>query len=156
MSDLFASLQVNGDPNHLSEYLDDATGVFVIEESRLMVDQERIVELKTRSEMSTFIPAEVYDQVFFSQTPHLFVGRHRRGVFYEVKDHKLEDMTSEKNGVESGMRKVGLVLHELKRLASQFTDKHRLMSLICQDGVLVLRARNGGISLPSGLRDYFE
>ena len=138
--------------------INDPAGIRIIKQSRPMIPQQSVIMLKTRSELTPFGPADVFDQLSFSQTPHLFVGRHKRGVFFEVEDHKLEEMALAREEVEVGMQKVGSVLQEIKRLALELTrsGKQQLMSLVCQDGVLVLHARTGGVLLPVSMKSYFE
>lgn len=138
--------------------IDGVAGIQIIKESRSMVPQDRVVMLKTRSELTPFGPADVFDQLSFSQTPHLFVGRHKYGTFYEIEAHNLEEMALAREEVEEGMQKLGLILQEIKQLALELTrsGKQQLLSLVCKDGVLQVHERNGGVLLPVRLRTYFE
>jgi len=87
LSDALKGLSIS----ELDNYANDSAPTLV-ETGGKAVDPSSTLEIKTRAASRKIDMAEVFSQLWMSQTPNLVVGYHRNGVFDNVQ---LRDMTKE-------------------------------------------------------------
>ena len=101
--------------------------------------QESIIELTTRSEnyIHKLNWAEIFPQLYLSQTPHFYTGVHSAGRFFEVREQRLDglEMVSQREKAETGLRKLGKVLKMIQEIVVKHGKAGRL-SLVCEEGTL--------------------
>ena len=122
--------------------------------------QESIIELTTRSENYTqnLDWAEVFPQLYLSQTPHLYVGVHSVGRFFDVRKQSLDslEMVSQREKAETSPRKLGNVLRMIQKIVVKHGRAGRL-SLVCEKGTLRAYERVSTQScLPAEVIQRFE
>jgi hypothetical protein len=106
-----------------------------------LVPQDRLVELTTRSQKSfeTFNWADPYTQLYFSQTPHIYVAVHRNGSFQSIHKKQLGegDLKDIHTDQEKNLRRLrvllGIIVNKVKEAGA---DKQ--MALLCRRGDLKL------------------
>lgn len=121
-----------------------------------LISQSRTIELKTRSRttwdpnsrtkvQNTFDWGESYLQMYLSQTEHHFLGWHDRGTFGTVEKRTLAALKRGKEGKaqEANLRKLAAALRAIVQLIKD-QGEGKLLSLVCDGGVLTLRARTTG------------
>ncbi|KAH7087978.1 hypothetical protein BKA62DRAFT_627461 [Auriculariales sp. MPI-PUGE-AT-0066] len=120
----------------------------------VLVDQSLTMELKTRSR-TTWDPvrrarvpnsidwAESYLQLFLSQTQHHALGWHDRGTFTTIEHVTLAKLgeRAEAKAQQANLRKLSVVLRQVVD-AVKVQGDGKLLSLVCEDGVLTLRHRH--------------
>jgi hypothetical protein len=109
-----------------------------------LAPQSSLVELKTTSKTIRF--ADVYTQLYFSQTPHLLIGKHTNGQFHTIEKHHLHDpsgyLATVGARVQPGLNKLAKLLRGLQSLAvvmSQQGNRSRHSALMYADGRLDMR-----------------
>ncbi|ETW82298.1 hypothetical protein HETIRDRAFT_168757 [Heterobasidion irregulare TC 32-1] len=122
--------------------------------------QESIIELTTRSEDYTqnLDWAEVFPQLYLSQTPHLYVGVHSVGRFFDVRKQSLDslEMISQREKAETSLRKLGNALRMIQKIVVKHGRAGRL-SLVCEKGTLRAYERVSTQScLPAEVIQRFE
>jgi hypothetical protein len=105
-----------------------------------LAPQSTIVEMKTCKLNLNIKMKQVWLQLFLSQTPHLYIGRHDKGTFTEVQKLRLDDMAYATGGAQVGLRKLVQVLKSIVELVKK-EGKGRKLSLIFQSGVLKVHER---------------
>ncbi len=78
-----------------------------------------LLELKSRSTRNTVDIQDTYPQLFLSQTPNLFIGKHNRGDFITVEKVRLEgdDFRSEGERIAPDLGKLVWILKEMRSIA---------------------------------------
>ena len=110
--------------------------------------QSSLIEIKTRKWTRALDPTDTYGQLVFSQTPHLFVGRHKDGDFGVAPIDKLdldgEEMVAvgrEQRGVMEGVRGM------LEQMMEVVRERGRV-SFVCREGgIAVYKREEGGARL---------
>ncbi|EJD54215.1 hypothetical protein AURDEDRAFT_118776 [Auricularia subglabra TFB-10046 SS5] len=131
--------------------------VTLIPQQRELVEQSRIVELKSgagkRKSAGAFWSA-AYPQMLLSQTPHLFVGLHVAGTFSEVRKHALGHGKCDGTAPRA--------VRDLNALASTLRNIYETvlaqgdgaaLSIVCVGGVLKLHRRCAWDTDPDALPD---
>jgi hypothetical protein len=123
----------------------------------VLVPQSSIIELKTRSFRAPFDRDDVYPQLFFSQTPLLYLARYDRGRFSGVEDITLSSMTREATAAASGLRKLAAELENILKMVRK-GDMGKKLSLVYSGGALTLYKREEGgiVGLPQELAKLFQ
>lgn len=147
------NLPKSGSATTKSTTTDPSTGIKVIHSGGKVAPQSSIIEIKTRWSRSLYQVEDSFPQLFFSQTPHLFLGRHDRGRFYEIIQHDLADLDQEK--ARRDLKKVVALLREVREVMLDEGRSKRL-SLIYSGKMLALYEHEGGLGLPEQLKAYFE
>jgi len=112
---------------------------------RTPVAQSTLIELKTRVSHRPLDWAEVYPQLYLSQTAYLYFAKHTRGTFGNVEKFKLagDSMKVYAKQAEVGMAKLKVVLNEV--LAAVRKEGSGVgLSLVCEGERLVLYKRKPG------------
>ena len=82
------------------------------------------IEKKTRSSKGELDYIDIYGQLIFSQTPHLYVARHTRGLFTSLEkvslgEGKLRDIETSTTGI---MGKVAGMIKEMMECVDEFGE----------------------------------
>ncbi|KAG8901840.1 hypothetical protein FRB99_005079 [Tulasnella sp. 403] len=126
-----------------------------------LVPQHSIIKLKTRAAHKALEWHEIYPQLFFSQTPWLYLARHTRGLFEPIQKIPVTgpDMMDADIAplVERGLKKVRMVLNRVI-LAVRMEKEGVGLALVCQKGELVLYQRKEGTGKALGeeIRKVFD
>ncbi|TDL17770.1 hypothetical protein BD410DRAFT_729467 [Rickenella mellea] len=123
-----------------------------------LVPQSSLIELMTRASHKLLNWSEVYPQLYLSQTPHLYLAKHRKGVFMDVEKIPIdgEEMEPYMREVEQRIGKLRDVLvHILKAVRE---DIGTLFSLVCENGRLALcrREKESGMSVGKDILQKFS
>lgn len=118
------------------------------------VPQESIMELATRSQyfVHEINWAEIFPQLFLSNTPNFYLGVHNRGRVDEIRKMKLsgDELGRQREEAEVTFRKLGKALQVIQETAKKY-GKARRVSLVCEGGTLKVYERlSKQSSLPSG------
>lgn len=154
---LFQSMNLpkSGSATSKSTTTDPSTGIKVIHSGGKVAPQSSIIEIKTRSSRSQYQVEDSFPQLFFSQTAHLFLGRHDRGRFYEIIQHDLADLDQEKARFSRDLKKVTALLREVRKVMLEVGRSKRL-SLVYSGKMLTLYEHEGGLEMPEKMKAYFE
>jgi hypothetical protein len=108
------------------------------------VPQSSIIELATRAAHKEMDIDDIYPQLYFSQTPSLYVAKHNRGTFFTVDEIALasERVVRSAAKAEANMRRLRKILGEIVDLVKKSGDGVQL-SLVCTDGALALFKQKG-------------
>ena len=88
-----------------------------------------------------------YLQLFFGQTPTLYLGVHVDGTFDDIKQYTLETLEPKFAArVKPGLQKLRKVLETIRSIALA-RGREAKLSLVCVDGVLTLRERRSAQAL---------
>ncbi|ORY90642.1 hypothetical protein BCR35DRAFT_328415 [Leucosporidium creatinivorum] len=133
-----------------------STGIKILR-SGTLAPQSSIVEIKTRSLFPTpnYNLNECIHALVFSQTPHLFVGRHDRGRFNKILNFDLEDLGTEKKMIKSDIYKAIEVLKSVREVMRKEGGAKR-MSLVFSNGEFTIHENKGIVGLPDELKEYFK
>ena len=87
LADVFSALAVSGASHTPGTTADVPLGGINVIKGGSEVAQSSLIKIKSRSEynVKNIDWAAVYIQLFLGQTPNLFTGVHKRGLFYEVQ-----------------------------------------------------------------------
>lgn len=112
---------------------------------RKVVPQASLIELKTRAARREIDWAEIYPQVYLSQTAFLYIAKHERGNFNTLEKVELgsESMQIHARRAEQGIAKLKLVLQDILDAAKK-EDVGVGLSLVAKDGKLALYKRREG------------
>ncbi|KAL4249380.1 hypothetical protein ABKN59_006919 [Abortiporus biennis] len=159
LSNLLSGLAVSSSLPQ-SQLPEDSPGDIKVIRAGCTVAQEDIVEMVTRSQRNAanFDWDHVYPQVFFSQTPHLFLAIHNRGVFEEVQKEVLGSpkMKSVERNLETGLKKLRSALETIQNLVIDH-GKNGWLTLICQEGELRVYERvSNQKCLPADIMARFD
>lgn len=124
------------------------------------VPHSSLVELTTRAErrVAEFDWNDAYPQLFFSQTPHHFLGVHNRGRFTAVDKQKLASpkMRDVERTIQPSLQKLRAALDVIKAVVVKHGQRGRL-TLVCRDGELQVFERISQAScLPEDVMARFE
>lgn len=150
------SLSSSGSSGAESVSQDPSTGIKVVHRGSL-APQSSIVEIKTRR----LFPGQVYDvsecihALVFSQTSHLFVGRHNRGRFDHIFTFDLQHLGTEQRMIKSDIHKAIELLKSVKEALLKVGEGKK-MCLVFSGGRFTLYKNEGGVGLPKELKEYFE
>ncbi|KAL8284162.1 hypothetical protein RQP46_004911 [Phenoliferia psychrophenolica] len=114
-----------------------------------LVPQQSIIELKTRSQQSTFDTTDAYPQLFFSQTPTLILARHTRGTFTSSSNILLSTMAVEQRAAQGGLAKLASALKQISSLVKGAKGSKFTLKIVGRD--LRLYERLEGEALPESL-----
>jgi hypothetical protein len=115
------------------------------------VDLSSTLEIKTRAASRQLDMIEVLPQLWISQTPHLVIGYHQKGVFNDVK---LRDMKREIRDWEVANRKTLQSLeHLLKRIIDAARSSPTRKAVVTYNGGMTLNILPGhqNSALPNDL-----
>jgi hypothetical protein len=121
------------------------------------VPQSSIVELKTTVKPQINM-AETFSQLYFSQTQHLFVGKHQRGTFHKIEQHQLGTgvLAGYQQKAQPNMQRLGSLLRNVQNIAIK-RGAADPFAVIWSDGHLSIRGIKNHISmLPEELLGRFE
>lgn len=106
--------------------------------------QSSIIELATRAAHKEIDIDDIYPQLYFSQTPSLYVAKHNRGTFFTVDKIALgsERVVRSAAKAEANMRRLRKILGEIVDLVKKSGDGVQL-SLVYTDGALALFKQKG-------------
>jgi len=112
---------------------------------RKVVPQTSLIELKTRAARREVDWAEIYPQLYLSQTALLYIAKHERGNFNTLEKVELgsESMQTHARRAEQGVAKLKLVLQDILDAAKK-EDMGVGLSLVAKDGKLALYKRHEG------------
>jgi hypothetical protein len=112
---------------------------------RKVVPQASLIEMKTRAARRELDWAEVYPQLYLSQTAFLYIAKHERGSFNTLEKVELgaENMLPHTRRTEQGVAKLKVVLQDILD-AVKMEDVGVCMSLVGKNGELVLYKRKEG------------
>lgn len=135
---------------------------YQIGSSLTLVPQPALVEIKTTHFKSSFPLREFFPQLFFSQTPHLYLAKHDTGRFPAERLRKLQldsgSLAEEARKAEADLGRVVAFLEQVMRLAATMCDgtKGKEMTLAF-DGLhmRVFSSRKGLRSLHQDLVNLF-
>ncbi|RPA74635.1 hypothetical protein BJ508DRAFT_418503 [Ascobolus immersus RN42] len=131
-----------------------------------LVPNTVVAELKTKSRRAAhrLNMNDVYDQLWFSDTPHLFVGYHEDGVFGDIEHHEASNLKGKdgSGGIDDwevrladGLRKLGDLLKKMCEIAEA-----RGTYMLCYDGdrakLRVEVETQGKNWLPKDLMEWIE
>lgn len=126
------------------------------------VPQPALLKIKSRGPSATVDPAAAYLQLYFGQTPKLFVGHHvGDGKFTSVSEHHLgsgEGFGAAAERVQPRLRKLQRVLAEIQGILRERAPQARL-SLVCRKGSGTLQLMQGseeGLFLPDAVLKRFD
>jgi hypothetical protein len=122
------------------------SGVTVVQtKPRTLVAQSSLIEIKTRAAHRPLDWADVYPQLYLSQTPFLYLAKHARGSFTTPEKYTLDGttLTSHAKQAEDGMGKLKIVLNEILDAVRQAGSGVGLC-LVCVGGTLSLYNRKQG------------
>ncbi|OAX36391.1 hypothetical protein K503DRAFT_721461 [Rhizopogon vinicolor AM-OR11-026] len=133
-------------PGTKSPPLSTALGVTIIHTSpRKVVPQASLIEMKTRAVRRELDWAEVYPQLYLSQTAFLYIAKHDRGNFNTLEKVELgaESMLPHTRSAEQGVAKLKVVLQDILDAVKK-EDVGVGMSLVGKNGKLILYRRHEG------------
>ncbi|KAG1805868.1 hypothetical protein EV424DRAFT_1578108 [Suillus variegatus] len=112
---------------------------------RKVVPQSSLIELKTRAARREIDWAEVYPQLYLSQTAFLYIAKHERGSFNTLEKVELgsESMQTHARHTQQGVAKLKLVLQDILDAVKK-EDVGVGLSLVAKDGKLALYKRHEG------------
>ncbi|KAG2109056.1 uncharacterized protein F5147DRAFT_693865 [Suillus discolor] len=112
---------------------------------RKVVPQSSLIELKTRAARREIDWAEVYPQLYLSQTAFLYIAKHERGSFNTLEKVELgsESMQTHARRTQQGVAKLKLVLQDILDAVKK-EDVGVGLSLVAKDGKLALYKRHEG------------
>ncbi|KAG9013885.1 hypothetical protein FRB94_004265 [Tulasnella sp. JGI-2019a] len=113
--------------------------------SRTIVPQSSTIELRTRVAHRLVDWESIYSQLYLSQTPYLYLAKHKREHFQPAEKHDLAgpELQGYAEQAEAGMVKLQDVLLQILECAKK-EGEGMGMSLACQDGSLALYRRKKG------------
>ncbi|KAG9227909.1 hypothetical protein CCMSSC00406_0009743 [Pleurotus cornucopiae] len=122
--------------------------------------QSAIVELTTRSQRNfeTMSWADLYTQLFVSQTPHCFVGIHRQGTFTRLVRENLRSVAMERvrRAEQPRLKALRWVLGAIQDFLVERGGSSRV-SLVSEAGILgVYECENEEDVLPEEIMEYFD
>ncbi|KAF9493014.1 hypothetical protein BDN71DRAFT_1160908 [Pleurotus eryngii] len=122
--------------------------------------QSAIVELTTRSQRNfdSMSWADLYTQLFVSQTPHCFVGIHRQGTFTRLVRENLRSVAMERvrRAEQPRLKTLRWVLGAIQDLLVERGGGSRV-SLVSEAGILgVYECENEEDVLPEEIMEYFD
>ncbi|KAK4050339.1 hypothetical protein OIO90_005132 [Microbotryomycetes sp. JL221] len=121
-----------------------------------LVPQSSLVELSLMSKTAKFDRLSAMEQMFFSQTPSLYLSRHSKGTFGSYEDVKLREMRVEEKKAQPALMTLGAVLDDVSKALKDMGNNAKA-SLICKGGKLEMFERTEGIQgLPEGLASAFD
>ncbi|OJA09735.1 hypothetical protein AZE42_06861 [Rhizopogon vesiculosus] len=126
--------------------LSTALGVTITHTSpRKVVPQASLIEMKTRAARRELDWAEVYPQLYLSQTAFLYIAKHDRGNFNTLEKVELgaESMLPHTRRAEQGVAKLKVVLQDILDAVKK-EDMGVGMSLVGKNGKLILYRRHEG------------
>lgn len=104
------------------------------------IANESTVELATRKAGNSLLWREKFLQMYFSQTPELFIGTHKDGCFTDVQRRTMESLSYVEENVQKKLRELGKALHDIQALVANSGSTGRL-SLIGRDKELLVFER---------------
>lgn len=112
---------------------------------RKVVPQASLIELKTRAAKREIDWAEIYPQLYLSQTAFLYIAKHERGNFNTLEKVELGSVSMQTHArhAEQGVAKLELVLQDILDAAKK-EDVGVGLSLVSKDGKLALYKRHEG------------
>jgi len=112
---------------------------------RKVVPQASLIELKTRAAHRELDWAEIYPQLYLSQTALLYIAKHERGNFNTLEKVELgsESMQTHARRAEQGVAKLKLVLQDISDAAKKEGVGVGL-SLVAMGGKLALYKHHEG------------
>ncbi|KAI6162843.1 hypothetical protein EDD17DRAFT_1776415 [Pisolithus thermaeus] len=116
---------------------------------RSVVPQSSVIEIKTRAAHKELDWKEFYPQLYLSQTLHLYLAKHTRGMFSQVEKFQLnsEGMAVHARGAEAAMAKLEVLLKAILKAVRERGEGVPL-SLVYRAGKLQLYKRNQGTGQP--------
>ncbi|KAK0448469.1 uncharacterized protein EV420DRAFT_1711802 [Desarmillaria tabescens] len=105
------------------------------------IANECTVELATRKAGNSLLWREKYLQMYFSQTPELFIGKQKDGCFTDIQRKTIESLSYVGDNVQKRLRVLRKALHDIQALVSKFGSTGRL-SLIGRDKDLLVFERS--------------
>lgn len=154
-----ASLSVTGQTykGHSADRLHDDVDVM---RGGVEIPQSSLIKIKSRSarNVSKFDWTAAYIQLFLGQTPNLFIGIHRAGMFYDVQKSTMEsaEMKVASETAQPALKKLRTLLEDIVFIALRHNTTGRL-SLICKDEQLMIYERKSQSSfLPEEILDRFD
>lgn len=107
------------------------------------VSQSTLIELKTRVSHKELDYAEVYPQLYLSQTPYLYLAKHTKGTFNILEKIPLtsEKMLRHAKSAEDNIRKLQQVLATIL-VAVRRAGPGVPLCLVCEGGRLTLHKRD--------------
>ncbi|KIK96154.1 hypothetical protein PAXRUDRAFT_139076 [Paxillus rubicundulus Ve08.2h10] len=114
-----------------------------------LTPQGNMIEIKTRALKRQIDWAEVYPQLYLSQTAYLYIAKHDRGTFQPVQKIQLNGptMTEHAEKAKASMRELKMLLGQILEVVRNEGKKVQL-SLVCQGGRLTLYKRTIGSGYP--------
>ena len=108
----------------LSKYTEIKAGIIIHRTPYPSPPLSTFIEKKTRSAKGELDYVDIYGQLIFSQTPHLYVARHTRGYFSSLEkvslgQGKLRDI---ENATQGMMRKVAGMFREIMETVEEFGE----------------------------------
>jgi len=147
----FSSLGIGGDSPSITlgtkkPPVSTVPGVTITHTSpRKLVPQASLIEMKTRAAHRELDWAEVYPQLYLSQTAFMYIAKHERGNFNTLEKVELgaENMLLHTRRAEQGVAKLKVVLQDILDAVKK-EDAGVGMSLVGKSGKLVLYKRREG------------
>ncbi|SJL11908.1 uncharacterized protein ARMOST_15322 [Armillaria ostoyae] len=104
------------------------------------VANESTVELTTRKAGNAMQWKEKYLQLYFSQTPELFIGTQRNGCFTDVQRKTIQSLSYVGDNIQKRLRMLGKALYAIQTLVGKSGSTGRL-SLVGKDKELLVYER---------------
>jgi hypothetical protein len=121
--------------------------------------QSSLIEIKTRSTVpQSRNNASHFPQLYFSQTPFLYVAFHTEGLFHKLRTEEVgvASFTQEATDRNEGYSGLRTLLGRIKAMVKRYGPEGRL-SLVCRNGVLKVYARTSPAScLPANFLALFH
>ncbi|KIY64784.1 hypothetical protein CYLTODRAFT_357962 [Cylindrobasidium torrendii FP15055 ss-10] len=154
-----ACLSVRGSSSKSSSLARQSKVKVISTPEESVVEQSSLIELKTRVAHKELDWADVYPQLYLSQTAFLYLAKHTRGVFappekYALTGSKLKAHTTR---TENHIGKLRQALGQIIKcvVAHKSAGGGGLFSLVCKDGQLGLYKREGGTKLDEEIISKF-
>lgn len=124
----------------ISTYVVDETTSLTVLAAGKAIANESTVELATVKTGNAMQWKEKYLQLYFSQTPELFIGKQKNGCFTEVSRKDMQSLSYVGDNVQKRLRMLGKALHNIQALVAESGSAGRL-SLIGRDKELLVFRR---------------
>ncbi|KAK0199528.1 hypothetical protein DFS33DRAFT_1268355 [Desarmillaria ectypa] len=128
--------------------VEGAVSLTVIAAGKIIAN-ESTIELATRKAGNSLLWREKYLQMYFSQTPELFIGTQKDGCFTDVQRRTIESLSYVGDNVQKRLRVLVKALHDIQALVGKFGSTGRLSLIGRNKELLVFKRLTSDGCLPN-------
>ncbi len=133
---------------------DTAPGPVTIVSGGAVVPDSSIIEISSKKQGVPGSWRKRYEQMFFSQTPAIYVGTHTNGNFTSITKKTMRELDYVRQNMQPNLRQLCVAMTDIR---NRLLDAHKRVSLVCKDHQLkVYEIVEEGMGLPEKYHVLFQ